>query len=178
MAHGSQVMNFEIALSDVDRGVYESLSLKVAQHPSETDQYLVARVLAYSLEYTEGIVFTGGLSSRNDPAIWVRDLTGQLDAWIEVGTPNGARVHKASKAAPRVVVYCHKDPSGWLHSLSKERIHAKERVSLLAMDPSVVDALAAALDRRSTWSVSRIDGIIYVDAGSESWELTITPLTW
>src|SRR5262245_25460311 len=99
---------FDVELSDVDRGVYESLSLRTARHPSESEQYLVARVLAYALEYTPGIAFTQGLFASDEPAVWVRDLTDQLVAWIEVGTPDPARLHKASKAAERVAVYCHK----------------------------------------------------------------------
>ncbi len=100
----------DIDLADHDRGVYETLALRVARHPSESDEYLVTRLLAYALEYTEGLEFsTGGLSSPDDPALAVRDLTGALRAWIEIGWPDGARLHKAAKASPRVAVYPHKD---------------------------------------------------------------------
>src|ERR1043165_6166870 len=102
--------NFEINLADVDRGVYETIAFKAAQQPSETDDSLVARALAYALEYTEGIGFSGGIAEADQPALFVRDLTGALKSWIDVGVPDAARVHKASKAAPRVAVYTHKDP--------------------------------------------------------------------
>ena len=112
MALTATLYNFEIDLSDVDRNVYEKLALKVARHPSESEAYLVARVLAYCLEYTEGIAFSpGGLSSPDEPPIAVRDLTGALRAWIEIGAPDAARLHKASKAAPRVALYTHRDPA-------------------------------------------------------------------
>ena len=101
MALSATIYNFTIGLSDVDRGVYETLELKVAKHPSESDEYLVTRVLAYCLEYAEGIAFSRGLSSPDEPPIAVRDLTGVLKAWIEVGSPDAARLHKAGKAAPR-----------------------------------------------------------------------------
>ena len=88
MALSSTVFTFEIDLSDADRGVYESLALRVARHPSEADEFLVARVLAYCLEYREGIEFSrGGLSDTDDPPIAIRDLTGRMEAWIDVGTP-------------------------------------------------------------------------------------------
>src|ERR1700733_15724227 len=108
MALSATIYVFGIELADSDRNVYESLELRLARHPSETADYLLTRVLAYCLEYTEGIAFSRGLSEPDEPAIAVRDLTGALRSWIEVGSPDAARLHKASKSAPRVVVYTHK----------------------------------------------------------------------
>src|SRR5690349_14727799 len=124
MALTATVYNFDIDLADHDRGVFETLSLRVARHPSESDDYLWARVLAYALEFEEGIQFSpGGLSDPDTPAIVVRDLTGTLQAWIEIGTPDAARLHRAAKAAPRVAVYVQKDPAQFLSRLAGERIH-------------------------------------------------------
>ena len=111
MALGATIHHFAIQLSDVDRGVYQPLALKVARHPSEAEDYLVTRVLAYCLEVTEGLSFSRGLSEPDEPALAVRDLTGELSAWIDIGTPDAARLHKAAKAAPRVAVYTHKAPA-------------------------------------------------------------------
>ena len=84
MALTATVYIFEIDLADNDRGVYETLSLRVARHPSESEEYLLTRVLAYALEYTDGIEFSeGGLSNPDAPAIVVKDLTGAVQAWIE-----------------------------------------------------------------------------------------------
>src|SRR5438552_4956861 len=132
MALGATIYNIEIDLADSDRGVYESLDLRVARHPSESEEYLVTRVLAYALEYTEGIEFSRGISDPDEPAIAVRDLTGALKVWIEIGTPDAARLHKASKAAPRVAVYTHKDPAQLVGRLAGERIHKAEDVELWA----------------------------------------------
>src|SRR6187455_2514631 len=110
MALGATVYNFDIDLADSDRGVYETLALRVARHPSESEEYLLARLLAYMLEFAEGIGFSRGLCDPDDPAIAIRDLTGALRAWIDIGSPDAARLHKASKLAPRVAVYTHKDP--------------------------------------------------------------------
>ena len=74
-----------VDLSDVDRGVYETVDLRLAMHPSESAEYMATRLLAYCLEYTEGIEFTSGLSDGDEPAVIVRDLTGRVRAWIEVG---------------------------------------------------------------------------------------------
>jgi len=90
MALTATIYNFDIDLSDSDRGVYETVGLRVAQHPSESDEYLIARVLAYLLEHTGGIVFSRGVSEPEEPMISVRDLTGKITSWIEIGTPDSA----------------------------------------------------------------------------------------
>ena len=99
MAIGSTVFNFDIDLADSDRGVYETLALRVARHPSESEDYLVARVLAYCHEYQDGIEFSrGGLSDPDEPPLAIRDLTGALRAWIDIGTPSGAGATGAAGA--------------------------------------------------------------------------------
>jgi hypothetical protein len=110
MAQSATIYSFAIELAHVDRGVYETLDLRVACQPSETPEYLLSRVLAYCLEFTEGISFGKGLAEPGEPAVSVRDLTGALTVWIEVGAPDAARLHKASLAGPRVVVYTHREP--------------------------------------------------------------------
>src|SRR5438874_8949676 len=121
MALTATIYNIQIDLADTDRGVYESLDLRVARHPSESEEYLIARVVAYALEYAEGIEFSRGISDPDEPTIAVRDLTGAFKAWIEIGTPDAARLHKASKASPRVAVYTHKDPGQLAARLQGER---------------------------------------------------------
>ena len=96
MALGATIYNFDVELSDTDRQRYESLALRVARHPSESEPYLIARVLAYLLEFVEGIEFSRGVSDPDEPAIAVRDLTGAITSWIDVGSPDAARLHKAS----------------------------------------------------------------------------------
>src|SRR5436190_9797021 len=99
MALNATIYNFDVELADSDRQVYESLALRVARHPSESEEHLVARLLAYLLEFTEGIEFSRGVSTPDQPAIAVRDLTGAIATWIDIGTPDAERLHKASKAA-------------------------------------------------------------------------------
>ena len=94
MALTATIYTFDIELADSDRHIYESLALRVARHPSETEAYLVTRVLAYALEFTEGIEFSRGLGDPDELAILVRDLTGAIPSWIDVGTPDAARLHR------------------------------------------------------------------------------------
>ncbi|MES1205287.1 MAG: YaeQ family protein [Pseudomonadota bacterium] len=101
MALSATVYHLQIDLSDVDRGVYEALDLRVARHPSETMRFLLTRVIAFCLCHEEGIAFSKGLSTNDDPALWIKDMQGNVRAWIEVGTPSAERLHKASTAAQR-----------------------------------------------------------------------------
>jgi uncharacterized protein YaeQ len=162
LALGATIYNFAIQLSNVDRGVYEALALKVARHPSEAEDHLVARVLAYCLEYTEGLAFSRGLADPDEPALAVRDLTGELRAWIDIGTPDAARLHKASKAAPRVAVYTHKAPAVLLRQLAGERIHRADAMELYAFDREIIDGLVARLERRMAFDLSVTDAHLFI----------------
>jgi uncharacterized protein YaeQ len=173
----STIYTFDIDLADSDRGVYESLALRVARHPSESEEYLVARVLAYALEYEEGIEFSAGLSDPDEPPIAVRDLTGALRAWIEIGTPDPARLHKAAKAAPRLAVYVHKDATQFLRRLSGERIHRGGVVELWALDRAIITQLTARLERRMAFSVSVTDRELYIAIGDDRLTGVVTRLS-
>ena len=150
MSTGSLLYAFEIDLSDADRGVYRTLSLRVPCHASQTAEHLLACVLAYALECTEGLSFGPGLAQPDEPTLAVRDLTGALQAWIDVGAPDAARLHKASKAAPRVVVYTHKDPDTLLRQLAGERIHRAAAIRIHSLDRPLLAALAAPMSPPST----------------------------
>jgi len=168
MAQQATIYNFDIELADNDRGVYESLALRVARHPSESEDHLIARVLAYVLEFADGLAFSRGISDPDEPAMSVRDLTGAIHTWIDVGTPDAARLHKASKAAARVVVYTHKEPRQFLNRLAGEKIHRADTLELYAIDRALVSALVARLDRRVAFSVSVADRELYVAIGTET----------
>src|SRR5215212_6767037 len=138
MALTATIYNLDVQLADTDRGVYESLAFKVAQQPSESDEHMIARVLAYCLEYAEGIGFSRGIAEPDEPALFVRDLTGALRVWIDIGSPDAARLHKASKAAPRVAIYTHKDPARLLDQVAGQRIHKADRLELWALDRPLI----------------------------------------
>jgi uncharacterized protein YaeQ len=168
MALGATMYVFEIELADSDRGVYESFELRAARHPSEAPDYLIARVLAYCLEYTEGISFSNGLSTPDEPAIAVRDLTGAMQAWIDIGAPSPERLHRASKATPRVAVYTHKDVSQFLARLRGERIHRIEALEIYAFDRSLLTSLEDKLARRLAFSLTVMEKHLYLSVGQES----------
>jgi uncharacterized protein YaeQ len=178
MALTSTVHTFDIQLADVDRQVYETLALRVARHPSETAEYLLTRVFAYCLEYTEGIAFSkGGLSDPEEPPLFVRDLTGTTKVWIEIGAPDAARLHKASKAAPRVALYTQRDPASIVRQLTGERIHKVESLELYAVDRDLLAEFAERLDRRMTFDLSVTERTLYVTLDGETYSGAVVPFT-
>jgi uncharacterized protein YaeQ len=175
MALSATMYHLQIELSDVDRGVYETLDLRVARHPSETMRYLLTRVIAYCLCYEDGIAFSKGLSTSDEPAVWVNDGAGNLGAWIEVGTPSAERLHKASKAAGRVVVFTHNDPELLKKAARSKAIHKVEAIEVYALEGSFLDALDAATDRNAKWNLVRSDAELYVTIGTQSFTAPVTP---
>ena len=170
MALTATLHTFDVALSDVDRGVYEQLAIKAARHPSESEEYLLTRILAYCLEYTDGIAFSkGGISDPDEPALTVKDLTGAWKRWIEIGSPDAARLHFASKASPRVALYTHKEPRILLRGYEGQRIHKAEQIEVFAVDRELLASLAAHLDRRTTWTMSVTDGQLFIDVDGSSY---------
>src|SRR3954462_3087449 len=149
MALGATIYRFEIELSDIDRGVYEKLDLRLAKHPSETLAYLLMRTIAYCLSYQEGIAFSRGLSTNEEPAVWIKDLQGVTTTWIEVGSPSAERLHKASKATAEVVVYTHHDPALLMKQLAGHKIHNQAGIAIYSVAPRFLDDLAARLERHT-----------------------------
>lgn len=168
MALTSTIYNATVELSDVDRGVYETLDLRLAMHPSESPEYLVTRLLAYCLEYTDGIEFTAGLSNGDEPAIVVRDLTGRLLAWIEVGTPDADRLHRASKLVDHVAVYTHRELRNVLSQLQGRKIHRAADIPIYSFGRGFIDEFAEKLQRRMRVSLSVTERHLYLDVDGSS----------
>ena len=171
------VHTFDIDLADNDRHVYESLSLRVARHPSESDEFLLTRVLAYALEYDERLEFSrGGLSDVEEPPLSIRDLTGTWQTWIEIGLPDEGRLHKAAKVSPRVVVYAHRDPSQWWSKLDVGRIFRGDAIEFWAMDRALLGGLTPHLDRRLSFALSVTDRELYLSIGNDTLTGRLTAL--
>ena len=168
MAQGATIYVFKIDLADSDRGVYQPLELRVARHPSETEDYLLTRVLAYCLEYTEGIAFSNGLFESDQPTIAIRDLTGALRAWIDVGAPEAARLHRAAKLAPRVAIYTNKDAAQLAVRLGAERIHRVAAMELYSVDREWLASVAARLTRRMEFTLTVAEQHLYLSLGEET----------
>jgi uncharacterized protein YaeQ len=177
MALTATMRRFEVALSDSDRGVYEALDLRVAQHPSESERYLVARVLARALEHAEGVEFSRGLAAGEEPALWQHDLRGDLQAWIEVGVPSTDRLHRASKTGARIVIYTWKAPEELAREIAEAKVHRAAAIEIQVLEPAFLDAIVATLDRNNRWSLSISGGSLYLDAGGKSFEGAVARVT-
>jgi uncharacterized protein YaeQ len=175
VALSATIYSFEITLNDADRGVYQALAFRVARHPSETAEFLLARVLAYCLEFTEGIAFSKGLSDSDAPALAIRDLTGVLQSWIDIGTPDTARLHRASKAAPRVAVYSHKDVTGLLTRLAAESVHRAKDIEIFELDRELLAALAASLVKRMRFDLAVTERTLYLSLDHQTLSGDVTP---
>jgi uncharacterized protein YaeQ len=174
MALTATMYHFQITLSDVDRGLYTELDLRVARHPSETMRYLVTRSLAYCLSFEEGIAFSkGGLSSAEEAPLSIHDRTGVLLAWIDIGQPSAERLHKASKAARNVELYSHVELPTLLKDASARAIHRVEQIAVWRLDAAFLDTLGAKLSKNEKFEIVRTEGQLYVTLAREALSGTI-----
>lgn len=175
MALTATMYHFQVTLSDVDRGVYEELDLRLARHPSETMRYLVTRALAYCLSYEEGIAFSkGGLSSAEEAPLSVHDRTGMLQAFIDIGYPSAERMHKASKSAPRVVLFSHMELELLQREASSRPIHRLEQIEVFRLEPEFLDLLAEKLGKNEKFELVRTDGQLYLTLRGETLNGSLT----
>jgi uncharacterized protein YaeQ len=178
MALPATLRRFEIALADSDREVYEQLDWRVAQHPSESERYLVARILARLLEHAEGLEFSkGGVSDDEEPAIVGRDLRGDLTAWIEVGSPTADRLHKAAKLGGRVAVYAWKKPDEIVDAIRERGVHRGDEIVVTALPAELIDAVVPTLDRVNKWELSIAGGTLYLTIAGALYEGAIQRLS-
>jgi uncharacterized protein YaeQ len=161
--------HFEIALSDVDRGIYQTLDFRLNQHPSETGLYLLTRALAYALSYEEGLEFSPtGLADPDIPALLAKSPMGGLSLWIEIGNPSAKRLHKASKAARRVLVYTYKNPDLIVKEVANENVHRAEDVLICAFAPKFLEDLEKDLKKKNTWSLLHQEDHLDLDTGVQT----------
>ena len=169
MARPATTKRFIVDLSNVDEGVYQKLDLRMAQQPSETDSFLLVRLLAYALltrdDEQSTLAFSkGGLTTPEDPAISRVSLDGRMLVWCEVGHPSIERLHKASKSSPEVVLVTHHDPERMQKELSEATLFRKEELIVWAIDAAFLTDLAAKLgERGGEFSLTLSDGTLYVE---------------
>lgn len=173
MALTATIYNLEIDLADIDRGVYEQLELRIARQPSETVDYMLMRVFAYCLEHREGIALTEGVAAGDEPAVLIRDLTGRINAWIEVGMPDAERLHRGHKLAGRVAVYTHRDVRKLLAQLAGANVHRLSDIPIYAFERSFVDEVVGLIERRSHLSLSITERELYLEIDGRTFATTI-----
>lgn len=168
VALSATIYRWDVTLSDVDRGVYEQLELRLARHPSESLRYLWLRTLAYCLSYEGGIGFSkGGLSETSEPPVSITDLTGRRLAWIDVGAPSAERLHKASKACDRVELYTDDSLVHLKRQLEKQEIFREEAIVVWELSRDFIDWLETQEARALSFELVRSEGRLYLTLSGE-----------
>lgn len=171
MALKPTIFKFRISLSDINSNYYDTLNLTLAQHPSETLERMMVRVLAYCLNAQENLTFTKGLSEIDEPDIWLRTLDDQIALWIDVGEPSFDRIKKSSRLAKKVKVYSFNSKSDVWWEQSKNKIK-QLNVSVFKFEWSDIQTLSSFVQRTMDFSVSITGDSAYV--ATESGECDVS----
>lgn len=174
MAIKSTILKAELDISDMDRHHYESHALTLARHPSETDERLMVRLLAYALNAHEFLAFSDGIDSADDPALWQRDLTGIIEVWIDVGQPDEKRILKASGKADQVVVYAYgSSATSWWEQLAPKVERAK---NLKVVQFTEASSLGKYAQKAMSFHCMIEEGHLWLTAGDDNFEVKMVTL--
>lgn len=176
MALPSTVYKASIQLTDVDRGIYETLSATVARHPSETGERLVARLLAFAIFYDPELIFTKGICAADEPDLWIKEGDGRVRLWVEVGLPEAERIVKAGRHAERVALLASGRTFVSWEQQHFPKLGKMDNISLISMEQAFVAWAAALIERSIVWSITITEGTCYLTIGEETMETTIRTL--
>lgn len=157
------IFKAELQVADLDRGHYATHNLTIARHPSETDERMMVRLLAFALHADQALAFTKGLSTEEEPDLWQKDLTGAIELWIEVGQPDERRVRKACGRAREVIVYTYGGRAAdiWWQQ-NAERLGALENLRVIDLPAASTRALAALAQRTMSLTCTIQDGQVWL----------------
>lgn len=173
MALPATVYRANIQLSDIDRGVYETISTTVAQHPSETEERLVARLLALAIFYQPDLTFTKGLSATDEPDLWLLGPDNRPRLWVEVGLPVAERITKAARHCENVALLaCGRALSVW-DQQHLPKVEKVANLTVVSVEPALLSSLASQLQRSINWSITISGGSVYVTSGEGTYESAI-----
>jgi uncharacterized protein YaeQ len=165
MAHPSTIYRTNLQISDIDHGIYETIQTTVAQHPSETEERLVARLLAMAIFYEPKLNFTKGISATDQPDLWILGPDGRALLWVEVGLPESDRIIKASRHAEHVsLLACGKALTNW-DQQHLPKLGNIGNLTIVSVDQMFINTLAANLERSINWSITITEGTIYLTTG-------------
>jgi uncharacterized protein YaeQ len=170
MALPSTIYRAAIQLSNVDGGIYETLQTTIARHPSETEERLVARLLAFAIFYDPELAFTKGVGAGDEPDLWVKGPDGRVTMWIEVGLPEAERLLKAGRHAERVVLLtCGSALPNW-EKQHLPKLTGSANLTILTLDPGFLAGLVDRLERSIVWSLTITEGTLYLNVEDETLE--------
>lgn len=170
MAQPCIIFKANIQLSDIDRNIYETLQTTIAKHPSETEERMLVRLLAYVLCYEDGLTFTKGVAAGDEPDLWVTGPDGRVQTWIEVGLPDAERLIKASRHVEQVVLLAFGSSRNVWEKQQLAKLVNIKNIRLLGIDQQFIADLAARLQRSINWSLTVTEGALYLTVDGETIE--------
>ena len=168
MALKATIYKAELQIADLDRHVYGDHALTIARHPSETDERMMARVLAYALHVQDGIAFTKGLFDVDEPDVWVKNLAGEITLWIDLGQPDDVRIRRACGRAGQVVVLCYGSSCALWWKQIASKLTRFDNLSVLQLPADTSQALAALAERSMRLQCMVQDGEIWIRTDTQS----------
>jgi len=177
MAQPSTIYRAGIQLSDIDRGLYESLQITVARHPSETEERLLGRILAYALCYEPELAFTKGVGAGDEPDLWIKGPDGRVRCWIEVGLPDAERLVKASRHSEQVVLCAFGSSLPVWEKQQLPKLLGFSNLTVISLDQAFLRSLSERLQRSISWSLTVTEGALYLAIDGETLESAVTHLT-
>jgi len=176
MALKSTVYKAELQLSDMDRNYYAAHSLTLARHPSETDERMMVRLLAFALNAHDNLVFAKGLSDIEEPDLWLKDYTGAIQLWIEVGQPDERRLLKACGKAAQVVVYSYASNSAiWWQGIGN-RLERAKNLTVWNVPAATAQALEKMAQRNMQLQCTIQDGQLWLTDETNSVQVDLVNL--
>ncbi|WP_076594174.1 YaeQ family protein [Herminiimonas arsenitoxidans] len=176
MALKSTIFKADLQIADMDRQYYDGHTLTIARHPSETDERMMVRILAFVLHANEALAFGKGLSADDEPDLWQKDLTGAIDLWIEVGQPDDKRIMKACGRSNRVIIYSYSSMSNiWWNQIANKVDRAKN-LSVFNLPAATSQALAKLAQRNMQLQCTIQDAQVWINGDGESIQIDLTCL--
>lgn len=177
MALKATIFKAELQIADMDRSYYQTHALTLARHPSETDERMMVRLLAFALHAHEGLSFTKGLCADDEPDLWQKNLTGEVELWIDVGTPDEKRIRKACNRARQVVIYSYgaRGPAVWWKQ-NRDALARFDNLTVRNLPKDATDALAGLAERSMSLQCTIQEGQIWLSDAQRNVQLE--PETW
>ena len=177
MALSASIFKTNVQLSDMDRQHYSTYSLTLARHPSETDERMMVRLIAFMRYADEGLVFTKGLSDTEEPDLWIKDLTGQTDLWVEVGAPTVKRVVAKSRQAGKIVIFGYGRNADLWWKKSKADLQKVSNLEVLILPVELTESLSRHVEKSMEWQCLIQDHQMSLIGKKENFELDLQACT-
>lgn len=177
MAQNATIYKVELTVSDMDRHYYETHKLTVAKHPSETDERMMVRLLAFALNAHEHLELTKGISTEDEPDIWQKSLSGELELWVALGQPSEKVIRQSCSRSDKVVIYSYGGRSAevWWDKIKGSTVRF-DNLQIVSLSENDTKDLARQVNRTMQIQVNVQDGEVMVNVGDNT--LYVTPVKW